>query len=149
MEWAPAMTAISTAAIALVLVAVGIVTIALVVRLTRLSKTAERFMATLEREAGPTIQSVRSSVQDANSAVSRVTKEIHEVVDTSRDLRGRVTRAIDAAEDRLIDAEALFDVMHEEVEETVLDIAAALRTTRRGSTVLRKMKRAFLGGRRR
>ena len=41
--------------------------------------------------------------------------------------------------------DALIDVLQYEVEETALDIAAAMRTTRRGTTVLRAMKRAFLG----
>ena len=67
------------------------------------------------------------------------------MVETSRDIRTRVGNAADAAESRLLDLEALLDVVQEEVEETVLDVAAALRTTRRGSTILRSMKRIFLG----
>ena len=66
------------------------------------------------------------------------------MVETSRDLRARLQRAADAAEGRLGDLEALLDVLYEEVEETALDVASALRTTRRGASVLSAMKRAFL-----
>jgi hypothetical protein len=46
-----------------------------------------------------------------------------------------------------LEFEMLLDVLHEEVEETVLDVAALLRTTRRGSGVARALKRVVLGRR--
>ena len=53
-----------------------------------------------------------------------------------------------AAEERLQDVGTLLDILHEEVEDTVLDVAAALRTTRRGVSVFGAMKRALLKRRR-
>jgi hypothetical protein len=65
-------------------------------------------------------------------------------VDSSKDLRARIRRATNAAEVRLSDLETLLDIVYEEVEDTALDVAAALRTTRRGAGVFAAMKRAFL-----
>jgi hypothetical protein len=42
----------------------------------------------------------------------------------------------------------LLGVVQEEVEGTALDIAAALRTTRRGGKLFRRMKRALTSRRR-
>ncbi len=65
------------------------------------------------------------------------------MVGTSRDLRARIVRAADATEERLNDLDALLDVLYEEVEDTVLDVASALRTTRRGASLFTGVKRAL------
>jgi uncharacterized protein YoxC len=150
MEWPAVVTAVSTAVIAVVMLGVLVVILALVGHMKRVTKAAAKFVDTLERSAQPAIESVRSTIEQANRVVQSVGKEVEGFVDTSHDLRDRVHRAADAAEERLVDLEALLDVIQDELEETVLDVGAALRTTRRGSSILRSMKRAFLGrGRRR
>jgi len=80
--------------------------------------------------------------------VAGVREEVDQLVATSRDLRGRVSDAAGALDDRVRDLEAVLDVLQEEVEETALDVAAALRATRRGASLLRGLKRVFLRGRR-
>jgi hypothetical protein len=57
--------------------------------------------------------------------------------------------AVDRIEDRLVDLDTLVDVVQEEVEETVLDVSAALRTTRRGSALAGTVKRLLFGKSRR
>src|SRR6266516_4652791 len=53
------------------------------------------------------------------------------------------TKAADAAEARLADLDALFEVVHEEVETTALDVAATLRNVQRGLSVLEWGRRAL------
>jgi hypothetical protein len=58
-------------------------------------------------------------------------------------------RAADAAEARLADLDALFEVVQEEVEAAALDVAATLRTVRRGLGLLEWGRRALQRGRKR
>jgi uncharacterized protein YoxC len=145
MGWAPVVTAIATAVIALI--AVGIVVFAMPAlrQADRTGAALERFLSAIEKDTQPLIANAKSVVAEANQVAVKLRSEIDGVVETSQDIRKRVRNAAEAAEDRLLDLEALFDVLQEEMEETALDVAAALRTTRRGTTILRSMKRVFLG----
>jgi uncharacterized protein YoxC len=91
------------------------------------------------------LDSVKKVVDDATEVMAAVKSEADGFVDSVRDVRGGVNALVGRVEERLQDLDALIDVLQYEVEETALDIAAAMRTTRRGTTVLRAMKRAFLG----
>ena len=145
MDWAPTVTAIATVVAALIAVGLAVFALPLMRQASRTGAAVERFLNLLEKDSKPLIEDARSMVSEANQAVMKLRSEIDGVVETSRDIRTRVGNAADAAEGRLLDLEALLDVFQEEVEETVLDISAALRTTRRGSSILRSMKRIFLG----
>ena len=91
------------------------------------------------------LETAKSIVSEAGQVAVRLRTEVDGIVETSQDVRERVLNAAEAAEDRLIDIEALLDVLQDEVEDTALDVAAALRTTRRGTAIFGAMKRAFLG----
>ncbi len=145
MGWAPTVTAIATVVVALIAVGLVVVALPLIRQASRTGAAVERFLNLVQKDSKPLIEDARSMVSEANRAVIKLRVEIDGVVETSQDIRTRVGNAADAAESRLLDLEALLDVVQEEVEETVLDVAAALRTTRRGSTILRTMKRVFLG----
>jgi len=145
MGWAPTVTAIATVVVALIAVGFVVAALPLIRQASRTGAAVERFLNLVQKDSKPLIEDARSMVSEANRAVIKLRAEIDGVVETSRDIRTRVGNAADAAESRLLDLEALLDVVQEEVEETVLDVAAALRTTRRGSTILRTMKRVFLG----
>ncbi|MFB3111154.1 MAG: hypothetical protein ACE10G_03890 [Gemmatimonadales bacterium] len=145
MGWAPTVTAIATVVVALIAVGLVVAALPLIRQASRTGAAVERFLNLVQKDSKPLIEDARSMVSEANRAVIKLRAEIDGVVETSQDIRTRVGNAADAAESRLLDLEALLDVVQEEVEETVLDVAAALRTTRRGSTILRTMKRVFLG----
>lgn len=138
MGWPPVVTAISTAIIALVIVGLGLFMLPVMI-------SAQRAAKTLERLTGQISETAKAVVGESQQVVAKLRGEIDGIVETSEDIRDRVTAAVDAAEDRLLDLEALLDVAHEELEDTVLDVAAALRTTRRGSAILKSMKNVFLG----
>jgi hypothetical protein len=143
MEWPAVLTAVSTAAIAVLLALPAVASFLLFRELRRAVRALERFGDTVQREVLPAVQSARGVAEQATQIAAKIRGEVDGLVETSEDLRGRVKRAADATEDRLNDLEALLDVLYEEVEDTALDVAAALRTTRRGVSVIGAVKRAF------
>jgi len=150
MGWAEAVTAISAAIIAISLVIGGFFTTMLLIELRKLLIQLNAITKTLDEDGKPALVSLRSVVDDASDVVATVKSEVEGLAETSKDIRKRAERAAASIDDRLHDIEALVDVVQEEVEETALDVAAAVRTTRRGGKLFRRMKRALgrRGGRR-
>jgi hypothetical protein len=116
----------------------------------KLMAELESLTKTLDADGKPAIDSFRAMISDASSVVATVKTEVDGLVDTSKGIRKRAERAAASIDDRLHDIEALVDVVQQEVEDTALDITAALRTTRRGGKLFKRMRRALLRrGRRR
>lgn len=133
--WVGVVSALSLAVIALAgLVASGaIIAAALGVRAT---------IKAIKHLAGPAISDVRQ-------LVGSIKIEADALVGTSRDVRHRIVRAADAAEERLTDLDALAEVMQTELEETALDAAATMRDVRRGLSVWRWSRKLLKGKKRR
>ena len=135
MEWASVVTAISTAAIAVVVVGLGVFAMPRVRSIGRLSGTLERLLVSLERDAVPLLESTKSMVSEANQVAAKLRDEVDDIVDTSQEVRDRVMNAVDAAEDRLQDLDALLNVLQDEDEERALRKATTLsHTTARNTT---------------
>jgi uncharacterized protein YoxC len=115
------------AGISLAILALSAIVIALATVVGALGLRA--FLRVLNDLAGP-------AVSDVRQLVTAIRTEAEHLVGTSRDLRGRIVSAADAAEARLADLDALFEVVQEEVETTVLDVAATVRSVRRGLSLL-------------
>jgi hypothetical protein len=132
--WVGVVSAISLAIIAVAaLVAAGaILAAALGVRAA---------VRALKAFAGPAITDVRQ-------LIGSIKIEADALVGTSRDVRHRIVRAADAAEERLTSLDALAEVMQEELEETAVDAAATMRDVRRGLSVW-KFGRKLLKGKKR
>lgn len=136
-----AVTAVSVAIIALTLVVLAIAVLIWLRDAGRVARRLEVFTAVLERD-GPVM------LDGARSIVSNLRDEVGQIVATSREVRERVKGTAGSLDERVRDFEAVLDVLQEEVEETALDVAAALRATRRGTSLLGAMKRALFRGRR-
>src|SRR3989442_11068473 len=128
-SWVAVVTGISLAILALAAIAIALSSVVAVLAL-------RTFLRILEHLAGP-------AVSDLRQLVGTIRTEAESLVGTSRDLRGRIVKAADAAEARLADLDALFEVVHEEVETTALDVAATLRNVQRGLSVLEWGRRAL------
>ncbi len=149
MGWEATVIAISTATIAVFFIGIGVVTVVFVRDLSRVVGTIDKTIKTLESQTGPVLKSAREIVDDTQKAVKTMKKEAKELTATSREMRKKVTRAADTIENRLLDLDALVDVAQVELEDTVLDVAAALRTGRKSATIVKAFKRALTGRRRR
>src|SRR5947208_747229 len=128
-SWVAVVTGISLAILALAAIAIALSSVIAVLAL-------RTFLRILEHLAGP-------AVSDVRQLVATIRTEAESLVGTSRELRGRIVKAADAAETRLADLDALFGVVQEEVETTALDVAATLRNVRRGLSVLEWGRRAI------
>jgi hypothetical protein len=128
-NWLAVVTAMS-----LVILAMSAVVIALSTAASTIAMRA--FLRALHELAGPALGDVRH-------LVGMIRAEAESLVGTSRELRGRIVAAADAAQARLAEVDALFEVVQEEVETTVLDVAATVRTVRRGVSLLEWGRRAF------
>jgi hypothetical protein len=133
--WVGVVSALSLAiiAVAALVTAVGITAAALGVR---------EALKALKGFAGPAIADVRQ-------LIGSIRTEADALIGTSRDVRQRIVRAVDAAEDRLTSLDALAEVMQGELEETALDAAATMRNVRRGLSVWRWSRKLLKGKKRR
>lgn len=136
-----ALTAISVAIIAVMFVVLAIAALISLRDVGRVARRLEVFTAALERD-GPAM------LDGARSVVGNLREEVSQIVATSREVRERIKGTAGSLEERVRDFEAVLDVLQDEVEETALDVAAALRATRRGTSLLSAMKRALFRGRR-
>ncbi len=96
----------------------------------------------LKGYAGPAIADVRQ-------LIGAIKNEADALVGASRDVRQRIVRAADAAEERLTSLDTLAEVMQDEIEETALDAAATMRDVRRGLSVWRWSRKLLKGKKRR
>jgi len=133
--WVGVVTALSLVVIALAALVGGaaIVVAALGVRSA---------LKALRQVAGPALADVRQ-------LISSIKTEADALVGTSRDVRQRIVRAADAAEERLTDLDALAEVVQSELEETAIDAAATMRDVRHGLSVWRWGRKLIKGKKRR
>lgn len=149
MGWEAAVIAISTAVIALMGLIGGLMALVWFRDLSRVLASLERFSNTLEHEAKPALHSAKELADDASKIVGTLRKESEQLADVSSNIRSKIAHAADAVEERLVDLDALVDVAQTELEDTVLDVAAALHTGRRGASLVRRLGRALARRRRR
>jgi len=120
--WVGVVTALSLAIIALAALAV-----AAAVAATALGMRAA--LRTLRDLAGP-------ALDDARQMIATIRTEVDAVAATSRDMRGRVVRAADTAEARLVQVNELLSGVQGSLQATILDIAATIRMLLRSISVL-------------
>jgi hypothetical protein len=133
--WVAVVTAVSLAILALAAIGIAVSSIAA-------ARALRTYLRLLEGFTGP-------AVNDFRQLVATIRGEADSLVGTSRELRSRILQAADAAEARLANLDALFEVMQDEMEATGLDVAATLRKMRRGLSLLEWGRRAFQRGRKR
>ncbi|HEU5171439.1 MAG TPA: DUF948 domain-containing protein [Gemmatimonadales bacterium] len=146
--WVGPVAAISLAVIALAVLATAL---GAVVALARLAKALGRVADVVDRvedNVGETIANVRRLTEQTEDLVAVVRQEAGAYAQAGRRLRRQVLRGADRIQSRLEDLEALYDVVHEEVEDTALDVAAALRSVRRGNGMLGRVRRLLVPSRR-
>ena len=143
-----------TAAISLVVIALAFAAIA--AGSVLLARAASKEISELSEK----LEGIRGDLHDAMHAVRRVAEtgedlsvklkdEIQHYLTTSRAVRQDLERGIRKVKTRLADLDALYEIVHEEVEDTALDVAARVRAVRRGSSVVGRLRRLLVRGGRR
>lgn len=145
--WTDVVMALSLAVVAVAMVIFVIAQVRYLMELQGMAGRFEKLLDTLDRDARPALVSLRTAAEEGGRVLTLVRSEAEAITATSRDLRERIEGAADRLGERFTEFESLADLLQDEVEDTVLDVAAALRTTRRSAGILRTMKRAFLKGR--
>ena len=127
--WVGVVTALSLAIIAL-----SAITVAVAAIMT--ARAGRELLRTVNHFAGPALSDVRE-------LVGTIKYEANALIGTSRDIRQRIVRAADAAEEKLSEIHALADFVQEEVEDTVMDAAVALKRVRTGFSLVEWGRKAL------
>lgn len=141
-----------TMAISLVVIALSILggAAALGIAALRLSTQAKKIMALadgLQDDVAQALKAVRRLTEQAQDLMVLVRHEAGAFAQTSRRVRRKLVRGVDRVEGKLSDLETLYDLVHGEVEDTALDVAATLRSVRRGNGMLGRVRRLLVAGR--
>jgi uncharacterized protein YoxC len=142
-----------TAAISLVFIALAFVAIA--TGFVLIARAAKKEIS----EVSDKLEGIRGDLHDAMHAVRRVAEtgeelsgklkeEINHYLTTSKAIRHDLERGVRRVKTRLADLDALYEVVHEEVEDTALDVAAKVRTVRTGAGMVGRLRRWLVRSRR-
>lgn len=143
-SWAGTVTALSLLVIALSVLALAVGAIRLAMRFASEIEERRNVINSLSRDAQETMESVRKLVADGEHIANMVRDETGAFLRTGKRIRRKLNRGVSRIEERLVDLEALYDVVHDEVEETALDVATGLRRFRRGRGIAGRMTRFLL-----
>jgi ABC-type transporter Mla subunit MlaD len=140
-------------AISLVIIAVCVlgITLAAAVASLRLSREVQKLTAVvngLQDDAAQALKAARRLTEQGQDLMVLVRHEAGAFAQTSRRVRRKVVRGVDRVEEKLADLETLYDLVHGEVEDAALDLAATLRSVRRGNGMLGRVRRLLVAGRR-
>ncbi|HEU4681980.1 MAG TPA: hypothetical protein VFS51_09555 [Gemmatimonadales bacterium] len=146
-DWVAPTMAISLAILALSFLGMAIAVAVAVFRLTDQVKKIGSLVDGLQDDIARTLKGVRNLSEQAQDVMLLVRQETGAFAQTARRLRRKVVRGADQIEAKLEDLETLYDVVHSEVESTALDLAAALRSLRRGNGMLGRVRRILVPSR--
>jgi hypothetical protein len=145
--WVGPTMAISLVIIALSMLGAAIATIVAALRIAEQVKRVTQLVEGLQGDVAQTLASGRRLAEQGQDLVVLLRHEAGAFSETSRRVRRKVTRGIDRLESKLSDLETLYDLVHDEIEDTALDVTAALRSVRRGNGVLGRVRRLLVPGR--
>ncbi|HEX2218185.1 MAG TPA: hypothetical protein VHG35_05235 [Gemmatimonadales bacterium] len=142
-----------TAAISLAVIAVSILGVAGVLAYAALRILGEtRKVSTMiqgyQEDLAQTLANARRLTDQGQDVLVLLRQEVGAFTQTSRRIRRKLVRGVDNVEAKLADLETLYDLLHDEVEDTTLDVAAALRTSRQGNGMLGRVRRMLVPSRR-
>jgi uncharacterized protein YoxC len=146
-DWVGPTVAISLALLALSFFGMGIAVAIAAFRVAAQAKKVGAIVTSLQDDVARTLKGVHSLTEQAQEVMVLVRHEAGAFAQTGRRLRRKTVRAVDRIEAKLEDLETLYDVVHDEIEGSALDVAAALRSLRRGNGVLTRVRRMLVPSR--
>jgi uncharacterized protein YoxC len=146
-EWVGPTMAISLAVIALSFLGIALAVAIAALKLAGQVKKVGTLVDGLQDDVARTLKAVRHLTEQGQDVMVVVRQETGAFAQTSRRLRRKLVRAADRVEMKLEELETLYEVVHDEVEGTVLDVAAGLRSVRRGNGMLGRVRRLLVPSR--
>src|ERR1043166_6904723 len=130
-----------TGAIALVVIALAFAIIAgaaLVLARAPPHEGGERAqeLARVRGQLPPALHALQRMADAGLDLSHDVRQEVEKYLEKSRSLRNDLDRGVHRLKGRAADLDALYEVLHGEVEDTALDVAARLRSLRNGSRIV-------------
>ncbi len=139
--WIGPAIAISLMIIAAAYLAIVFVILGIVKGIAQQASTVSREIGQLREELGPTLQYLGRLGREGAEVAELAKSEIAEILQTTRTVRQDLERGLQRTRRRLADFEAVVEVVQDEVEETALDLGAALRTARTGPGIVGQVRR--------
>jgi uncharacterized protein YoxC len=146
-DWVGPTVAISLAVVALAFLGMAITVAIAAFRVLEQAKKVGALVDGLQDDVARTLKGVRNLTEQAQDVMLLVRHETGAFAQTARRLRRKTVRAVDRVEAKFQDLETLYDVIHDEVEGTALDLAAGLRSLRRGNGMLGRVRRLLVPSR--
>lgn len=146
-DWVGPTAAISLAVLALAFLGMAIALAVAGLRVAEQAKKVGALVDGLQGDISRTLTGVRNLTEQAQEVMVLVRQETGAFAQTARRVRRKTVRAVDRIEAKLEDLETLYDVIHDEIESSALDFAAALRSLRRGNGMLGRVRRLLVPSR--
>ena len=145
--WVGPTVAISLAILALSFLVIAAAIAFAALRLSGQAKKLGTLVDGLQDDVVRTLKAVRKLTEQGQDVMVLVRHETGAFAQTARRLRRKMVRGVDRIEAKLQDLETLYEVVHDEFESTALDLAAALRSVRRGNGMLGRVRRILVPSR--
>jgi uncharacterized protein YoxC len=146
-DWVGPTVAISLAVLALSFLGMGIAVAVAALKLAKQAAKVGTLVDGLQDDIARTLKGVRNLSEQAQDVMVVVRHEAGAFAQTSRRLRRKMVRGADQIEAKLQDLETLYDVVHDEVESTALDVAATLRSVRKSTGMIGRVRRILIPSR--
>ena len=147
-DWVGPTAAISLAVIAVSMLGAAAVLAYAALRIMGETRKVSTMLQGYQEDVAQALAGARRLTDQGQDLLVLLRQEIGAFTQTSRRIRRKLVRGVDNIEAKLADLETLYDLVHEEVEDTALDVAAALRTSRRGDGMLGRVRRLIVPSRR-
>lgn len=135
-----------TVAISLLVIALSFLAIGIAVAL--MARTAIRQLTSVKEAIEPAVASLKRITEAGADLSGDIKEELQEYLATSRALRHDLERGVRQVKGRLADLDALYEVVHDEVEDTALDVVAGVRSVKSGAGMISRIRRWLVRGRR-
>ena len=139
--WIGPTVAISLAVIALAFAVIGLGTAVVALKVSREISGLSKLIARLRGEITPALMAIRRVADTGADLSDEIRDEAKEYLLVSRGVREDLQKGVRKVKRKLDDLDALYEVVHEEVEETALDVAAGLRSVRNGAGMVGRIRR--------
>jgi hypothetical protein len=147
-DWVGPTVAISLVVIAISMLAGAVASAVAALRIAGETRKLSAMIQGYQEDITQGLAGVRRLSDQAQDLLVLLRQEVGAFTQTSRRIRRKLVRGVDNVEAKLTDLETLYDLVHDEVEDTALDVAAALRTSRQGNGMLGRVRRLLVPSRR-